>query len=75
MQYVNYGHLVAVSTEKEWEMSDVARNRVRVTGLRIGGYAKGKKVSVCSWFNTVLQEAILEAVAGNRSLDHLLLFF
>lgn len=37
MQYVNYGHLVTVSTEKEWEMSNVAKGSVRVTGAGVSG--------------------------------------
>lgn len=54
MQYVSYGHLVTVSAEKAWGMSNVARDSVRVTGAGVSGYAKGRKASMCSWFNTVL---------------------
>lgn len=36
-QYVSYGHLVTASTEKECEMSNVARESLRVTGARVSG--------------------------------------
>lgn len=58
-------------------MSSMVGDSVRVTGAGVCGQGKGRKVSMCSWFSTVQQGAVLEAVAGSCSLylDHLVLFF
>lgn len=36
-------------------MSNMVGDSARVTGARVGGQGKGRKVSMCSWFNAVTQ--------------------